>query len=308
MRVSDGGGGWPGQGFSGGSRASDFRRAHRVGQTVRGVALRPEPAGSGQAPAAHLAWLRIDGQELLADVGRPVAPGEVMLFRIEALEPDIVLRELRGGGNGGPSLMQLAPAFRAERDRFEALLSMAADWPETVLSAPDHKAVSHRESFNALLDRDSGLMEAYRRVLGQELALDAGLRGDPPPGFSREHGLRFAYCPWLLPGFRECELLAWAMPSTAGDGQAMRELRLAFDSPHVGPGELRLLLKPPRAGYRIHLAAPQTGRMPTALQACAQTLARDAPADFLGVFRLDGPTGLAMLLGSDASASRGRRV
>lgn len=346
MRVSGGSGGGSGWQGSTGSRSASFRRAHRVGQVVRGVVLRPE---TGETGLALFAWLRVDSHELLADVGRTVEPGEAMLLRIDALEPDIVLRELRGGEHGGgPSLAQIVPTFRAERDRFEALLSGAAGWPESVLAAHNLRApsgledsgqepaealpsppptrqeplppgppmveanpfaVDRRERFNAFLAGDSELMEAYLRVLGQELALDACLRDGSSPGSGRGQGLRFAYRPWLLPGFRECELLTSTPSSAAAGGQSLRELRLAFDSPDFGRGELRLLFKPPRAGYRIHLASPKHARvLSTALQVCAQTLARDVPAEFLGVCRLNGSFGLSALLGDTAQATYGRRI
>jgi hypothetical protein len=87
MKIRGGsgqGGGFPGRG--GGGRADDFRRGHTVGQTVRGRLLRYE--------APRRCWVEIDGRDLLAEIGRDASPGEYLVFRIESLTPDIVLREL----------------------------------------------------------------------------------------------------------------------------------------------------------------------------------------------------------------------
>ncbi len=317
MRVSGGGGGsgWTGQGHSGNARASDFRRSHRVGQIVRGLALPTNTNQTSLAEFPHLAnfsWLRIDGHELLANVGRSVAAGEVLLLRIEALEPDIVLRELRGGSAAGVELSRLIPAFRAARDRFEAFLSDSTDWPEVLLTvaSPERQA-----SFNELLQANQELLEAYLGVLELETTLDNLLAGMPDthggilPDAPGQHGLRFAYRPWLLPGFRQCELLTSGTLAPINSPNAMRETRLSFDCPGLGQGELRLLRKPPRAGFRIGLAAPKAAQaLSSALQSCAEALAWDIPADFLGVFRLSGPTGLASLLDTGAPMTYGRRI
>jgi len=318
MRVTGGGGDWSGRNPSSGSRSAAFKNTHRPGQTVRGVVLRPEPISLSEregSPSrmAHFAWLLMDGQELLANVGRPVATGEVMYFRIEALEPDIILRELRGQGQAwharqgehdGPGPAQLVPTFRMARDRFENQLALVQGWPETALkSRPDER----QACFNRLLLADQALLQAYLNVLESELALDAHLAA------SSAGGLRFTYGPWLLPGFRDCELLVGRTgtsgePATHGD-QSLHEARLAFDCPGMGRGELRLLRKPPRAGYRIGLDSPRSARaLSTALHACAKALAQDMSADFLGVFQLREPVGLGSLLDSDAIAARGYRV
>lgn len=318
MRVSgggDGGGGWTGQGHSGNARATDFRRSHRVGQIVRGVALRTDPNQTGLTEFPHLtnfSWLRIDGHELLANVGRSVAAGEILLLRIEALEPDIVLRELRGDCVAGLELSRLIPAFRAARDRFEALLSGSTDWPDALLTVASPE---RQVRFNELLQADKDLLEAYPGVLELETALDKLLASAPSaqgavmPEASGRYSLRFAYRPWLLPGFRQCELLTSGAIAPISSPDAMRETRLSFDCPGLGQGELRLLRKPPRAGFRIGLAAPKAAQvLSSVLQSCAETLAQDIPADFLGVFRLSGPTGLAALLDSGTPMTYGRRI
>lgn len=317
MRVTgDGGGGRPGQGFSGGDRATDFRRSHRVGQIVRGVALRTEPNQTGQAAFPHLAnfsWLRIDGHELLANVGRNVATGEVLILRIDALEPDIILRELRGDSAAGAALSRLVPTFRAARDRFETLLCGLPDWPDALLAVSAH---GRQACFNEMLQADMSLLETYLGVLELETALDMHLasarvapHGAALPEASDRQTLRFAYRPWLLPGFRQCELLTSTATEPLDDPSAMRETRLSFDCPGLGQGELRLLRKHPQAGFRIGLAAPKAARaLSSSLQACAEALAQNVPADFLGVFQLSGPTGLAALLDADTPITYGRRI
>ena len=73
-------------------RAEQFRKAHRAGQKVRGMVM--------QWHSDSLAWVEIDGHRLLARVSRDSALGRERRFLIESLDPEIVLRELRGGSRG----------------------------------------------------------------------------------------------------------------------------------------------------------------------------------------------------------------
>jgi hypothetical protein len=85
-----------GAGFSGFDRCgrprgdvARFRQGRAAGDTVRGVFLRAETADRG--------WFNLEGEELLARLppeGPRPAPGDAVLFVLEALEPEPVLRLL----------------------------------------------------------------------------------------------------------------------------------------------------------------------------------------------------------------------
>lgn len=73
-------------------RSERFRKAHRVGQKVRGTVQEWQSPG--------LAWVEIDGQRLLAQVSQDASLGRERLFLVLKLSPEIVLRELSGKPSG----------------------------------------------------------------------------------------------------------------------------------------------------------------------------------------------------------------
>jgi len=73
-------------------RSERFRKAHRVGQKVRGMVQEWQSPG--------LAWVEIDGQRLLAQVSQDASLGRERLFLVLKLTPEIVLRELSGKPSG----------------------------------------------------------------------------------------------------------------------------------------------------------------------------------------------------------------
>ncbi len=118
-------------------RAAHFRRAHRPGDTVRGVFLRPAAQSAAfVGPGAHsggLGWADIEGQTLLASMPAFPPPGTELLFRVERTEPDIVLRLLAEGDGAAvplPSPARLAAEYAAARDRLDARLAgtLFAEW------------------------------------------------------------------------------------------------------------------------------------------------------------------------------------
>jgi len=89
MKISSGSGQGGGFGESrerGQDRAEAFRRAHAVGDKVRGRILRYDQPGR--------CWVEIDGRELLAETSLEAPVGGFLMFRIVSMEPEIVLRDL----------------------------------------------------------------------------------------------------------------------------------------------------------------------------------------------------------------------
>jgi hypothetical protein len=249
------------------SRAERFRRTHREGQTVRGSLLRQGADG--------LAWVRIDGQELLASVAGEHTPGRELFFRVERLQPDIVLKQLRGvrGASGAPLA---AIRLQAEVARFEALLDAAlaaVDGEEGAfpddsfqgpaaapVGAPDD-ATARRAAFLALVAARPELLRAYAALLAREREINARL--------AQTLAARYAYAPWLVPGARGVEVLFLRAPG-AGEGSdpeaaasaaaasgaapaGLAEIRLGCTLAPLGRLELRILHRDGEARCRVLL-------------------------------------------------------
>lgn len=219
-------------------RAARFRRAHRPGDTVRGVFLRPAAqsaafAGPG-ANAGGLGWADIEGQTLLASMPAFPQPGTELLFRVERTEPDIVLR-LLAEGNGAatppPSPARLAADYAAARDRLDARLAVTlfpewtagtvsatgtgqADVVERAAPSPSPAATTAAARHAALAAHvaedaeTAGLFLACQRA---RLALLPVLRAAHP-------GVALLHLPWLCPTARalDCAVLPPQPGSTGG--------------------------------------------------------------------------------------------
>jgi hypothetical protein len=257
------------------SRAERFRRTHREGQTVRGSLLRQGADG--------LAWVRIDGQELLASVAGEHTPGRELFFRVERLQPDIVLKQLRGvrGASGAPLA---AIRLQAEVARFEALLDAAlldgalpggsalgagesdasGDSSGGLVqgpgAAPDD-ATARRAAFLALVAARPELLRAYAALLAREREINTRL--------AQTLAARYAYAPWLVPGARGVEVLFLRAPG-AGEGSdpeaaasaaaasgaapaGLAEIRLGCTLAPLGRLELRILHRDGEARCRVLL-------------------------------------------------------
>lgn len=108
------GGGWRESEGRAQDRAARFRKGRKPGDTIRGVFVRSGPPGHG--------WVEVDGHLLLARLDAEAFEGQVLLFVIERLEPDIMLRLLDGGGTPAPAPATLLAHYIEARDKLDALL------------------------------------------------------------------------------------------------------------------------------------------------------------------------------------------
>ena len=116
MRVSGGYGGGTPSGGDGRDRSDPqaFKRGRKVGQTVRGRLLAPGPQG--------LFWVNLAGHKLLAALDHEPCPGRELVFRIERLEPELLLRDITPPPSAVDDPALLLAALAETRSRFEALL------------------------------------------------------------------------------------------------------------------------------------------------------------------------------------------
>jgi len=260
------------------ARAARFRRAHRPGDTVRGVFLRP--AGQSSTFAASpafganpggLGWADIDGQTLLASMPAFPQPGTELLFLVERLEPDIVLRLLAEGDEAGPpppSPARLAADYAAARDRLDARLAEALfpAWiPPGAPGRPATAAACHG-AFAAHVAENADTADLFLACQRARLALLPTLRAAHP-------GVALLHLPWLCPMARALDC-AIVPPRTEGEGLVRilmggvpapaPEACPNADGPHAGasptlpgsPGRFLLhgLLRPAASGMPARFA------------------------------------------------------
>ncbi|MDL2209259.1 hypothetical protein LJC26_00425 [Desulfovibrio sp. OttesenSCG-928-O18] len=194
-------GGQTGTGRQSGRSASlaRFCRGRAVGDVVAGVFLRQE--------TDQLGWALLEGEELLAHLpqeGARPAAGEQVFFRIEALNPEVVLRLLPGNDPMAqlsfilPALPlgQEAVLYVAARDKLDALLLRRPSAEE-----PSDPAL-RREAFAGELARNPEAFAAFAETRARSRALcrvgaSAGL-------------VFFQHMPWLSRAVSGLEVSLWS--------------------------------------------------------------------------------------------------
>ncbi|MBU1248586.1 MAG: hypothetical protein KKB70_07810 [Proteobacteria bacterium] len=209
-------------------RARLFKSRHHVGQNIRGIFLRSDPSG--------LAWISFDGLALLTGLESPPPPGTRLHFIIQALHPDILLRETRDdGGGSGQTTANHVQAFDALRTSFETgardiLLAQAAPAPPLI---------ERRDRlFEALSAQDQ------KRFLATAEAL-ANINGR----LSATGTTRLYYLPWLLPALRMDLILRKERKNDLD----YLEISLGYETQGAGAVQMRILARPGRAGVRAYL-------------------------------------------------------
>ena len=288
------------------ARAARFRRAHRPGDTVRGVFLRP--AGQSSAFAASpafgatpggLGWADIDGQVLLASMPAFPQPGTELLFLVERLEPDIVLRLLAEGDEAGtppPSPARLAADYAAARDRLDARLAEALFPAWIQPGAPDRPvtAAARHGAFAAHVADNADTADLFLGCQRARLALLPTLRGAHP-------GVVLLHLPWLCPTARALDC---AMVPPRAEGEGLVRVLLGgvpaptpeacpdADGPHAGaspplpgsPGRFLLhgLLRPAASGvparFAFRVMAERPARLDGLLEPLMDQLTQAMPA------------------------------
>ena len=223
-------------------RARAFRKSHQVGAVVRGRLTGWEAQG--------LAWVRIDGQPLLARLPAETPVGAKLVFAITALTPEIVLKLLPGQG-GGSGLADLTAEFVAARAAFES----AAAGPSGPLPG-----TAERSAWRADMAEDPGRLELLARTLARLDRLNQVLPANA----------RLSYPAWLAPWARDLELLT--RRTRTPDEPDFLDLLLTGSRPGCGAFQVRLLAKGQRASVRV-LAEHKDALAPQA-EALARAVAR----------------------------------
>ncbi len=194
-------------------RARAFRNSHHVGDVVRGRLTGWEDQG--------LAWMRLDGQPLLARLPEDTPVGAKLSFVITALTPEIVLK-LLPGQTGGSSRGDLAAAFVSARAAFEsaAKAALSADAPMTEDRLPAWRdQVAGDAELTGLLARTLACLDRINRTLPDNA--------------------RLTYPAWLAPWGRDLEMLV--RRKERPDEPDFLDLLLAGSLPGCGAFQVRLM-------------------------------------------------------------------
>lgn len=226
-------------------RRKAFKRSHSIGQRVVGAFMGWQDE--------NLAWVEIDGQPLLARLDADPNPGQRFLFVVKQLDPEIMLQVLTPKGGGGQALAMLAQEYWGERVGFEVAFKPLADELQKI---PEPEA--RKDVFNQHLQQDAKAGQAYARLHSAVRHVNSWLS-------SYKKG-RMWLAPWLLPAARELEIL---VVSGSEKGVTLNELTASFALPKLGHCELRMLLRPPEARYRLSMERPWLAPQ---LQACLKGL------------------------------------
>ena len=245
MRVSGGYSGGTPSGGDGRDRSDPqaFKRGRKVGQIVRGRLLAPGPQG--------MFWVNLAGHKLLAALDHEPSPGRELVFRIERLEPELLLRDITPPPSAVDDPALLLAALAETRSRFEALLHRGPDMfsaaipPDPNASGPNvpMAPLTARKRLFDWLTSNPDAAGLYGRIM--ELLRLA--RAFLPPQAGRP-----VYLPWAFPGLDASEGLVTRSGRTF-------TLRLFGRLAQAGRVSGIFSLSQGRASYRLSLERPEAG-------------------------------------------------
>jgi len=230
MRIS--GSGTGGSYGGGGSRSDRFRSRHRPGQKVRGILLKNLPDS--------MAWVDIDGEQLLAQLETVRPEGSRLLFLIQQLVPRIILKELTGTpyGRSGGALDRVSDFDSARtlfENRFRPALTQAGLFGRPLPLF----------EFLRLLAENPLLNAAYQDAAQCALPLSLALQ-------EADKGALF-YQPWLAPTGRRQVSIA----RNAREASRLDETVIEFDHARMGLTRARFLRKGDALSCRVQLQHPE---------------------------------------------------
>jgi len=298
MRVDGKGAGFSGErnpGRDRGKRVEQFRRERRVGEEVRGKMLGFEAPG--------LARVLIEGREMFAKVGGNPVPGQIMLFLVVALYPEIVLKELPAKGRATRDMAPLANELDRRRAALEALLGETAQPQPEDLPAD---ILKRRTMFLSRLESTPKALALFKEI--QAVCQEAN-------AFLAQGGRgRFHYLPWLLPGMAGQEALIRRTRRTvdkkkgqAGESAILWDVQFNFEHKEAGRCALHILYARPRARYRLALERPQAAKSLIPLFKDLRLGHVAIEQECLGVGALPASSGSGLLAGALAALTRSRQ-
>ncbi|MCJ2164036.1 MULTISPECIES: hypothetical protein [unclassified Pseudodesulfovibrio] len=230
IRGSGTGSGDSQNGSGSGRRSDSFRRKYRLGQKIRGILLKNLPNS--------MAWVEIDDIRLLAQIEARHQEGSHLLFIVNQLTPDIILKELPLSQTTGVNVLGLASAFDTARTLFEHRF-------RTGLQESGYAGNSlDIAGFLKLLAQHPDIHAAYMDAFNCVSTISASLEAD-----RKGHVL---YQPWLAPeSLRQTTFIR-----DSGDTTKLSETIVEFDHAALGLVRVQFLYKGNTLAYKLKIQHP----------------------------------------------------
>ncbi|OEU71517.1 MAG: hypothetical protein BA863_07870 [Desulfovibrio sp. S3730MH75] len=220
---------------SGSSRIAVFRKKYKVGEVLHGRLLKWEKQ--------KLGWVEVNDQTLLANISSSPTPGDSLIFLVEQLYPDIILKEIsadelsQGGFFVNPA--DITREFVAKRAAFEAQSR------SIISNAYGQNAISNADKpthFLQVIEEDSKSLILYFETLECVSKLNSALK------HSSLH-----YLPWLMPLALNQEIVLKVKEDVQNQDNSFYELFYAFDHPSSASQSMRLkiMYKKPQCGFKL---------------------------------------------------------
>lgn len=150
------------------SRVQRFRQQHQIGHYLHGEIVSLISPGR--------AWIRIGDLTLVAAIRRVARPGDILTFRVESLEPEIILKEITETGLMPSQIAQFCKA----RSEYERQFPVPAGpmWTQRYLD---------------ILRHDTARLAVYLHLRSMIRAMNARL----------DASQTLSYCPWVFQGLAE---------------------------------------------------------------------------------------------------------
>jgi hypothetical protein len=190
-----------------------------------------------------MAWVDIDGDRLLAQLESHRPEGSRLLFLVQQLVPQIVLKELTGEGHGNQAnALSRVSDFDSARTLFENKFRPALE------RAGFHGTPLPLHDFLTLLAASTPLYAAYQDAANCAEPLSKALQ-------EADKG-SLCYQPWLAPtGRRQVTLVRHARSESQ-----LTEILIEFDHSRMGLARLQFLQKADTLSCRAQLQHPEHGR------------------------------------------------
>ncbi|CCO24963.1 hypothetical protein [Maridesulfovibrio hydrothermalis] len=227
-----------GRQFKGGSgdsseRSAIFRKSYKVGEIIQGILLKWEHE--------KLGWVQIEDQKLLANIQTSPSPGDTLIFLVQQLYPDIILKELsRDDLNANGVYLNPTDVTRQFVTKRAAFESEARSVFNDIQKNKIASAAERLKLFMVLLDQKPEYLKMFLETLKCVTDLNSILKST-----------KLFYMPWLVPSAHNQEIVLKVKEDTDNPDNSFYELLYALDLPPSRPARFRIMYKKPQCGFKL---------------------------------------------------------
>lgn len=219
-------------------RSAKFRKRYRVGEILKGILVKWE--------YERLGWVDIGDLRLLANIQTSPSPGDELIFTVQQLYPDIVLKELTPDQlNANGEYISPADATKNFVSNRAAFQSYASVILSELCRISNISASERRNYFFKQLENDTKASILFFKTLKCAANLNSVFETT-----------KLYYMPWLIPQALNQEIVLRIKDSGLSQDDPFYEILFAFDMPPSIPVRLRLMYKKPNCGFKIMVDDP----------------------------------------------------